>query len=123
MKFNKSVPVENREILTEQLKKYKKEIDMTPEELKAVINWISKGRSPYDNGDYIYDENGCPMDFVNAMRFEQEQQKWWDSLTKEEQDKELKELHGQYDTESDEMIFNGITPEFSIDSDKELPFI
>ena len=32
MRFHKNVPLEHREILTEQLKKYEKEMEMTSEE-------------------------------------------------------------------------------------------
>ena len=51
MRFHKNVPQENREFLTEQLKKYEKEMVMTSEERKELHKWVAKGRSPYDNGD------------------------------------------------------------------------
>lgn len=122
MRFHKNVPEEYREILTEQLKKYKKEMDITPEELKELNKWVAAGNSPYDNGDYIYAESGWPMDFVNAMRFEQDQIDWWHSLTKEEQDAELRRMNGQYDAQADEIIQDGFTFEFHFDSTEELPF-
>lgn len=72
MRFRKNVPAEHREFLQEQLKQYKKEITMSKDELRELEKWVASGRSPYDNGDYIYSENGCPMDFVSAMRFQDE---------------------------------------------------
>ena len=78
MRFRKNVPAEHREFLQEQLKQYKKEITMSKDELRELEKWVASGRSPYDNGDYIYSENGCPMDFVSAMRFQDEM---YESLT------------------------------------------
>ncbi len=42
--------------------------DATPEEKDALRNWVRTGNSPCDNGDFIAEESGCPMDFINAMR-------------------------------------------------------
>lgn len=103
MKFHKSVPLEHREFLTEQLKKYEKEMAMTSEERKELHKWVARGRSPYDNGDYIYGENGWPMDFVSAMRFEADQMEWFASLSEEEK-QALQGKSQQYDTELDEPI-------------------
>ena len=86
MRFRKNVPAEHREFLQEQLKQYKKEITMSKDELRELEKWVASGRSPYDNGDYIYSENGCPMDFVSAMRFQDEMYEWWTSLSKEERE-------------------------------------
>ena len=86
MRFRKNVPAEHREFLQEQLKQYKKEITMSKDELRELEKWVASGRSPYDNGDYIYSENGCPMDFVSAMRFQDEMYEWWMSLSEEERE-------------------------------------
>ena len=119
MRFHKNVPLEHREILAEQLKKYEKEMAMTSEERKELHKWVASGRSPYDNGDYIYGENGWPMDFVSAMRFEADQMEWFASLSEEEK-QALQERSQQYDTELDEPIsmFAGIFEE----GDVYLPF-
>ena len=84
--------------------------------------WVASGRSPYDNGDYIYSENGCPMDFVSAMRFQDEMYEWWTSLSEEEREQELRELRGDYDTVSDSIIINAEWSDPAMDSDAELPF-
>ena len=103
MRFHKNVPLEHREFLTEQLKKYEKEMTMTSEERKELHKWVASGRSPYDNGDYIYGENGWPMDFVSALRFEADQMEWFASLSEEEK-QALQGKSQQYDTELDEPI-------------------
>lgn len=37
------------------------------------MKWIKAGNSPYDNGDFTADDTGHPMDFINAMRFQDAQ--------------------------------------------------
>ena len=68
MKFKKHVKKEIREILTRDLKDYEKHVTMTQKERKDLYNWVSNGYSPYDNDYYLYDEYGCPMDFISAER-------------------------------------------------------
>ena len=119
MRFHKNVPLEHREILTEQLKKYEKEMAMTSEERKELHKWVASGRSPYDNGDYIYGENGWPMDFVSALRFEADQMEWFASLSEEEK-QALQGKSQQYDTELDEPI-SMFAGSFGLE-DEELPF-
>ena len=100
-------------------KKYEKEMAMTSEERKELHKWVASGRSPYDNGDYIYGENGWPMDFVSAMRFEADQMEWFASLSEEEK-QALQGKSQQYDTELDEPIsmYTGILDE----GEEYLPF-
>lgn len=95
MRFHKHVSVEAQELLSEQLKRYESSIQMTKEEKKELRKWVAAGNSPYENGDYIYDENGWPLDFVRASRFVEEQMEWFNSLTPEEQEQELRDLHNE----------------------------
>ena len=95
---------------------------MTKDELRELEKWVASGRSPYDNGDYIYSENGCPMDFVSAMRFQDEMYEWWMSLSEEEREQELRELRGDYDTVSDSIIIDTEWSDPAMDPDAELPF-
>lgn len=122
MRFYKNVPQENREILTEQLKKYEKEMAMTSDERKELHKWVASGRSPYDNGDYICGENGWPMDFVSAMRFVNEQLEWFESLSEEEKESLLHKNEPQYDTHSDEPVFCMSSGLRDVYPDEELPF-
>lgn len=122
MRFYKNVPYENREILTVQLKKYEKEMAMTSDERRELHKWVARGNSPYDNGDYIYRENGWPMDFVSALRFVDEQLKWFASLSEEEQKALLRDDEPQYDTQMDETVFCVNTYSYKANPDEELPF-
>ena len=95
---------------------------LTEEELRELEQWVSRGNSPYDNGDYIYTDQGYPMDFVNAMRFQKEQYEWLMSLSDEEREKELQNIRGEYDSVEDTVV--SIATEFNSDTDPEedLPF-
>lgn len=76
MKFKKTVNKETRIILRNQLRIYEKAFSMTEEEHEDLIAWVAEGHSPYTNGEYVYFEDGCPMDFINALR-------WWNSIPEE----------------------------------------
>ena len=43
--------------------------DATPEEKNALRSWVRSGHSPYENGWYVATDSGGPMDFINALRF------------------------------------------------------
>ena len=122
MRFHKNVPQENRELLREQLKKYEAEMAMTSLERKELHKWVASGRSPYDNGDYIYSENGWPMDFVNAMRFVEDQIQWFQNLSEEEREELLRENQPQYDTITEEPILQDSYYAKYWDPEEELPF-
>lgn len=122
MRFHKNVPQEHREFLTEELKKYEKEIKMTDEERRELHKWVARGRSPYENGDYICGENGCPMDFVSALRFMDEQMEWFASLSEEEKDALRNNNEFQYDTQTEEPVFCMSAYISMPESDEELPF-
>ena len=97
MRFHKHVSAEVQELLLEQLRKYESSMEMTREEKKELRKWVAAGNSPYENGDYIYGENGWLLDFVRATRFVEEQMEWFNSLTPEEQAQELRDLHNEGD--------------------------
>jgi hypothetical protein len=122
MRFHKKVPLENRELLTAQLKQYEKETKMTSEERRELHKWVASGRSPYDNGDYIYGENGWPVDFVSALRFVDEQAEWFESLSEEEQNALCRKNTAQYDTSQEEPVFFVSSFADELELDEELPF-
>lgn len=84
MRFHKNIPQEVRAFLQEQLKEYETNTPMSKEERRELHEWVAKGRSPYDNGDYICGAGGYPLDFISALRAEKELQDWFDSLSEEE---------------------------------------
>ena len=49
MKFQKHVKREIRELLIQRLKEYEKNIKMSKHEKRLLYEWVSSGRSPYDN--------------------------------------------------------------------------
>ena len=66
-----------REWKTELLREFKREMrsylkrfpDATQEEKRDLRRWVNSGHSPYENGDYIVNDDGGPMDFISAQRF------------------------------------------------------
>jgi len=42
---------------------------MTAEEKIDLLEWVEDGNSVYSNPSLISDDNGNPMDFINAHRF------------------------------------------------------
>jgi len=62
-----------KDILRKELKKYKAEIgSITPEEQKELHEWVAAENSPYDNPYWLYGDNGYPMDFIDAMRTDED---------------------------------------------------
>ena len=82
MKFDKHVTPECQKILLKQLKEYEQSFhDMTHEERHLLHMWVRKGNSPYENGDYVCDDNCRPMDFVNTLRFWEDMKECLDALS------------------------------------------
>lgn len=86
MRFHKNIPQEVRAFLQAQLKDYEANTPMSKEERRELHEWVAKGRSPYDNGDYICGADGYPLDFISALRTEKELQDWFESLSEEEKE-------------------------------------
>lgn len=61
---------ENRRDMRRYLKQFP---DASQEEKEALRSWVRSGHSPYENGTYIANESGGPMDFISAMRFLEEE--------------------------------------------------
>lgn len=116
MRFQKSVKREAREFLTEQLRKYESETEMTKEERQELHQWVSSGRSPYENGDYAYGAGGL-LDFITALRMLKD-------LEEEHYDSEASpfEIQYQYDTQNDEICMEVTSRPDSDLIDEELPF-
>lgn len=41
---------------------------VTEDEKRAFREWVEAGNSIYDNPYSLYNESGCPMDFINGCR-------------------------------------------------------
>ena len=42
--------------------------DVTEDERRDLMEWAAAGYSVYDNPYLIYNDSGCPMDFINGCR-------------------------------------------------------
>lgn len=122
MRFHKNISQEVRTFLLEQLKEYEADTPMTKEERKELHEWVAKGRSPYDNGNYICGAGGYPLDFISALRTEKELQEWFDSLSEEEKEAERQGYSYQYATEPDEPYLDMLTFQMTDLEDDDLPF-
>ena len=69
MKFHNRVSKGLRTLLSEDLQRYIKEVQMTNAEYRELCEWVQVGNSPYDNGWYIATDAGTPMDYISAKRF------------------------------------------------------
>ena len=62
---------EIRNVLRRQLKQYEASIgDLTPDERKALHQWVTDGNSVYDNASWLAGEDGNPLCFIAAIRLE-----------------------------------------------------
>jgi hypothetical protein len=56
-------------LLREKMNEYMITIgDLSATEKRDLRAWVADGNSVHDNPFSLYDENGHPMDYVNAMR-------------------------------------------------------
>ena len=122
MRLHKNIPQEVRAFLQAQLKEYEANTPMSKEERRELHEWVAKGRSPYDNGDYICGAGGYPLDFISALRAEKELQDWFDSLSEAEKEAERQGRSYQYATETDEIYFDISTFQMTDAEDDDLPF-
>jgi len=42
--------------------------DITDDEKRDLREWVASGKSVYDNPHSLYNDSGCPMDFINGCR-------------------------------------------------------
>ena len=105
-----------KEWKTELLKEFKREMrsylkqfpDATPEEKRDLRRWVNAGHSPYENGDFIVNDDGGPMDFINAQRFLE--------VEYQEYSKDPDAYRGRQDSEE------YVSPKYDPEMGDELPF-
>lgn len=122
MKLHRHVTQEVRIFLLEQLKAYEANTPMNKEEHKVLHDWVANGRSPYDNGDYIYEDNRFPLDFISALRAEKELWDWFDSLLEEEKEAEWMGYMYQYSPETDDVYLDTTVFQLPDVDECDLPF-
>jgi len=60
------------ELLVRELEEYEATTIMTNEEKTALHDWVAEGNSIYENDSCYSQENGKPMKFLDAYRYNQE---------------------------------------------------
>jgi hypothetical protein len=90
------------------LREYEAKTPMTSEERVELRKWVREGNSPYENPWLLYGDNGCLIDFVSAMRFDEELCEEFRNKTPEE----LVKFYQQQDEQANESPIddNGIIP-------------
>ena len=56
--------------LKHEAAEYMKTTDMTQEEREELLAWVKEGNSVYANPGLLSDDRGRPMDFITALRAE-----------------------------------------------------
>ena len=60
---------ERQRYLWNELQDFERKTHMNPQEQRELRDWVAKGNRVYENGDYLADEDGRPMNFLDAYRF------------------------------------------------------
>ncbi len=81
-----AIKVRNQYLSRWDVQKYlAKYPDATKEEKKELVAWIKSGHSPYSNDRYCYDASDRLLDFIGAIRAENE---YWEEMWRLQQDVE-----------------------------------
>ncbi|MCL2153499.1 MAG: hypothetical protein FWH57_11185 [Oscillospiraceae bacterium] len=76
MELKTGVDYELRTLLREELETLQKYVemfdDMSQEEKAELREWMAQGKSVNSNPNYLYAENGCLLDFINASRMDRD---------------------------------------------------
>jgi len=76
MELKTGVDYELRTLLREELKTLHEYVemfdDMTQEEKYELREWMAQGKSVNSNPNFLYGENGCLLDFINASRMDED---------------------------------------------------
>ncbi len=68
MNFNESLSEDVKEILEAEYEEYVKKIPMTPNERRALREWVKAGNSVYDNPEGAWHDGGVPVEFLDTFR-------------------------------------------------------
>ena len=70
--MDKTYLKERKKIILREFREFENTYLMTSSERKEVHKWASDGNSIHTNPWYWSYENGCEMDYLDALRFEKE---------------------------------------------------
>lgn len=85
---------ERKHFLKQELKEYEKITPMTERERAILREWVKAGNSVHENGSLVCHEGGCPADFLDVYREEEEIRRALSSRTYEEGSRYLLEEYG-----------------------------
>lgn len=81
--------------LWDELAEYEKHTEMTDVERAALHEWVSDGYSVHENSSLAYNESGCPADFLDVYRYEEEIRLDLEKLSPGEKENYLARLRGE----------------------------
>ncbi len=85
MKKKRALDKNQKDFLRRKLKEYIGTIGiMTEDEKKELHEWVAAGNSVHDNPYYNYGEDGHPMDYITAIRFNRDLCEEMESLMPEQ---------------------------------------
>lgn len=85
---------ERKKFLRQELKEYEKYTPMTAKEKSILQEWVRAGHSVHENGSMAVYEGGCPVDFLDVYREEEEIRCTLASMSYEEGSQYLLEKYG-----------------------------
>ncbi|WP_026508604.1 hypothetical protein [Butyrivibrio sp. MC2013] len=92
---------EYQAMLDEELREYLKVTKMTAKERKALREWVATGHSVHENNAMAVYEGGCPIDFLDIYREEEEIRQATKEMSPEDARKYAMEYYGWSDEPND----------------------
>ena len=89
-------PDTRQEVMT-----YLKKNNATKQERREVWQWVHRGVDIHDNPWLYAWSGGFPMDLISALRFDQELEEWYNTMTPDEREAE-------FDRHDDSLIGEGL---------------
>jgi hypothetical protein len=87
---------ENKQgVLLKELREYEISTPMNDDERSALHMWVEKGNSVHDNPYEAVYEGGIPMDFLDAYRDVEEQEREFREMSPEEQERFIRKYCGK----------------------------
>lgn len=101
MKFKDHVSPELQVFLEKEYKEYVKKTPLTPDERKALREWVKEGYSVYENSSGAWYDGQVPMEFIEVYRDEQYIREQTKGMTPEEARKFALSYYGWDDEPED----------------------
>jgi DNA-directed RNA polymerase specialized sigma24 family protein len=96
---------EARRFLRRELCEFEAKKDISAEERVLLREWVEQGNSVYENPNWTAYEDGSPMDFIDAHRFDEAVFAEINSLPPEEREAFIVRLYAPCPPEEQALIF------------------